>query len=41
MNDIDLLGVIVAAAGHDIAHPGLTNRYLINARDRLAMRYND
>jgi hypothetical protein len=41
MSDIDMLGVIIAAAGHDVGHPALTNRYLINSRNQLAMRYND
>lgn len=32
---------LISSLGHDLGHPGLTNRYLINSRDKLAMRYND
>jgi hypothetical protein len=31
----------VACFGHDVAHPALTNRYLISNRDKLAIKYND
>jgi hypothetical protein len=41
MSDIDILGLIIAAAGHDVGHPALTNRYLINKRDKLAIQFND
>ncbi|CAG9329519.1 unnamed protein product [Blepharisma stoltei] len=39
--DIDLLAIVVASLGHDVGHPGLTNRFLINNRDTLAVEYND
>ena len=35
------VATLVAALGHDLGHPGLTNRYLIAAKHSLAMRYND
>ena len=38
---MDMLGAIIAAAGHDVGHPALTNRFLINSRDQIAIRYND
>ncbi|CAG9329423.1 unnamed protein product [Blepharisma stoltei] len=41
LDDIDLLAVIVATLGHDVGHPGLTNRFLINNHDTLAIEYND
>jgi hypothetical protein len=41
LSEIDLISCIIGALGHDIAHLGLTNRYLVNSRHKLAMRYND
>lgn len=32
---------IVAALGHDVGHPGYTNRYLIFSRNPIAITYND
>jgi hypothetical protein len=38
---LDLLGILIAALGHDLAHPGFTNPYHINASSELALTYND
>ena len=38
---IDLLSIIIAALGHDIGHPGLTNTFHINASSEMAITYND
>ena len=38
---LDLLGILIAALGHDLGHPGLTNPYHINASSELALTYND
>ena len=38
---IDLLSIIIAALGHDIGHPGLTNTFQINASSEMAITYND
>ena len=38
---IDLLSIIIAALGHDIGHPGLTNTFHINASTEMAITYND
>lgn len=32
---------IIAALGHDVGHPGVTNRFLVNNRDDIAIQYND
>ena len=38
---LDLLGMIVAAMGHDLGHPGYNNNFHINASSDLAITYND
>ena len=38
---LDLLGILIAALGHDLGHPGLTNPFHINALSDLAITYND
>ncbi|CAG9313379.1 unnamed protein product [Blepharisma stoltei] len=40
-SEYDMLAVILAALGHDVGHPGLTNRFLIVNKDDLANMYND
>ena len=40
-NVLDLLSIIIAALGHDIGHPGLTNTYQINDSTDMAIIYND
>ena len=40
-NVIDLLSIIIAALGHDIGHPGLTNAFHINDSTEIAITYND
>ena len=37
----DFIVCIISALGHDISHPGVTNRFLMNNRDSLAIKYND
>ncbi len=38
---LQLYAVAIAALCHDVGHPGVNNQYLINLRDKLAIRYND
>ena len=40
-NVLDLLSILIAALGHDIGHPGLTNNFQINASTEMALTYND
>ena len=40
-NVLDLLSILIAALGHDIGHPGLTNNFQINASTDMALTYND
>lgn len=41
ISSLDLLSTIIAALGHDVSHPGVTNRFLINNKEDLALQYND
>jgi len=36
-----MLAYILAAACHDLDHMGFNNVYLIETKDKLAVRYND
>ena len=40
-NVIDLLSIIIAALGHDLGHPGLTNMFHMNDYTDIAITYND
>jgi len=41
LTPIECYAVMIAALAHDMDHPGVNNAYLINARDSLALAYND
>ena len=41
LGPLDLVSCILAASGHDVAHPALTNRFLVSTRDNIAIKYND
>ncbi|CAG9318220.1 CHK1_2 [Blepharisma stoltei] len=41
LGSLDILSSIIAALGHDVGHQALTNRFLVNNRDELALQYND
>lgn len=38
---MDVLALLSATISHDIAHPGVTNQYLVRQFDDLAITYND
>ena len=40
LQDIELFAAIIATLCHDIGHPGLTNRFLVNTKDELALTCN-
>lgn len=37
----DIMGLLLAALGHDMEHPGFTNAFQIASQSQLAIRYND
>ena len=41
MDEIDAVAALLAAAVHDIDHPGRTNTFLVNSSSPLAILYND
>ncbi|CAG9331046.1 CHK1_6 [Blepharisma stoltei] len=41
LSPLDTISSLVASLGHDVGHPGLTNRFLVNNRDEIAIQYND
>lgn len=40
-SQVEVMAALVAAAVHDVEHPGVTNLYLISIRHELAIMYND
>ena len=41
MSRLDMYSMLLAAAAHDVGHPGTNNLYQINAQTNLAITYND
>lgn len=41
LTEIEHLGLIMAAVGHDVAHPGITNDFRVKNADEDAITYND
>lgn len=41
LNPIETLACIISGIAHDVGHPGVTSRYLIQTRDPLALQFND
>uniref|UniRef100_A0A6G1SHM3 Phosphodiesterase n=1 Tax=Aceria tosichella TaxID=561515 RepID=A0A6G1SHM3_9ACAR len=39
--DLEIMTALYAAAIHDVDHPGVTNQYLIDSGNELALMYND
>eukprot|EP00762_Andalucia_godoyi_P003560 ANDGO_04310.mRNA.1 putative 3' len=41
LTSVDILGVIIASAAHDVGHPGLANPFQIKTMSSLALRFNN
>jgi hypothetical protein len=40
LNELDYTSFLIAAIIHDYKHPGLTNGFLMNSRNEVAVKYN-
>jgi hypothetical protein len=40
IEDLELCSLIIACLIHDYKHPGVTNAFLINTSDPIAIKYN-
>ena len=40
-SDLEILAAIIAAAVHDVDHPGVNNNFLVNSSSEMALLYND
>ncbi len=40
LNDLDIAGLLIACIIHDFKHPGVTNAFLVNTGDPIAIKYN-
>ena len=41
LTNIDMLSLLLGSLGLDVAHPGVSNRFMINTKDKLTIKYND
>ena len=41
ISELDIVSIIVSTLAHDVGHPGLTNKFLINSKNELSIIYND
>lgn len=40
IEDLEICSLIIACLIHDFKHPGVTNAFLINTSDPIAIKYN-
>jgi hypothetical protein len=41
MTDLELSVLLISAFVHDTDHPGFNNPFMVQSKDKLALRYND
>lgn len=41
ISELDIVTLIISALTHDVGHPGLTNKFMINSKSELSIIYND
>ncbi|GIQ84239.1 3'5'-cyclic nucleotide phosphodiesterase, partial [Kipferlia bialata] len=41
IGDLELFALILAAASHDLQHPGVDNKFLVRTEQEIAIRFND
>jgi len=41
LTDLEQFSLLIAAVGHDLAHPGVNNNFLLEVGHELAIQYND
>lgn len=41
MSNFEIMNILMAAAAHDMDHPGHNNVYEVKTRTKLAILYND
>jgi hypothetical protein len=41
ISELDIVSLIIAGLTHDVGHPGLTNKFMINSKNELSIIYND
>ena len=40
-SQLDIISLIISAMGHDVGHPGLNNKFLVNSKNELSILSND
>ena len=41
ISELDIVSLLISALTHDVGHPGLTNKFMINSKNELSIIYND
>ena len=41
ISEMDIVSLLISGLAHDVGHPGLTNKFMINSKNELSIIYND